>query len=100
MTILILTEERKRKSADESSADEANAKKNEGKAPATPDVISPKKFKDDLGKPNAKVDNKNMPRPARKSSRNASTKSQSKLCVCFIKRTIHVYYFYPQMTQI
>ncbi|XP_005090562.1 apoptotic chromatin condensation inducer in the nucleus [Aplysia californica] len=64
-------EERKRKSADESSADEANVTKDEGKASAAPDVTSPKKFKDDSSNAPAKEVPK-MPRPARKSSRNAS----------------------------
>jgi hypothetical protein len=66
-------EERKRKSTDESSADEAKIKKDEGKTTrSTPDVTSPtKKVKD--GSINASVkETTKMPRPARKSNRNAS----------------------------
>ncbi|CAL1545491.1 unnamed protein product [Lymnaea stagnalis] len=69
-------EERKRKSADESSADESNA--HEANIPAgsrasnDPDVTSPKKFKDEASNAPAKSKEvSKMPRPARKSSRNA-----------------------------
>ncbi|XP_059160689.1 apoptotic chromatin condensation inducer in the nucleus-like isoform X3 [Physella acuta] len=65
-------EERKRKSADESSADESNAPAG-SQVTVDPDVTSPKKFKDDTS--NAPAKSKEigkMPRPARKSSRTAS----------------------------
>ena len=64
-------EERRRKSADESSADETNTiKKKDEDSSIKPDVTSAKKFKDDTI--NAPAKETKMPRPARKSSRNAS----------------------------
>ncbi|GFS27958.1 apoptotic chromatin condensation inducer in the nucleus [Elysia marginata] len=64
-------EERKRKSADESSADETVTQQDSSKPKVDPEVTSPKKFKDDSSNAPA-IDESKMPRPARKSSRNAS----------------------------
>ncbi|KAH9491639.1 Apoptotic chromatin condensation inducer in the nucleus [Bulinus truncatus] len=74
-------EERKRKSADESSADEANPTGSQ--AHNDPDLESPKKFKDDSSNAPAKSKEvQKMPKPARKSSRNAS-KGTSELLFTF-----------------
>ncbi|KAK3764887.1 hypothetical protein RRG08_025409 [Elysia crispata] len=64
-------EERKRKSADESSADETVTHQDSSKPKIDPEVTSPKKFKDDSNNAPATEESK-MPRPARKSSRNVS----------------------------
>ncbi|RUS80396.1 hypothetical protein EGW08_011832 [Elysia chlorotica] len=64
-------EERKRKSADESSADETATPQDSSKPTIDPEVTSPKKFKDDNSNAPATEESK-MPRPARKSSRNVS----------------------------